>query len=385
MNISSRILKPFIKWPGGKTRELDIIFANFPATVQNYYEPFIGGGAVFFAFTEAKHYFINDKSTPLVRLYQNIATSNPKFISQLESLNQFWFEISSIFKKEYQPVFYEYFKSSRFLDLNKETRIKIKSFCRKTISRDYSTHFSSFPTSWKFNETLFKKELCTRFASKIITIRRNEIKKGKELCDVDIAKNLLTGFKESFYYYLRELLNHPKKNNVDLESYSVVYYFIRMNCYSSMFRYNKDGEFNVPYGGMSYNSNSFENKIKYIQSVGIKNHLQKTTIENKDFNEFMQDNPPQEGDFIFLDPPYDTEFSTYEGSSFIPKDQERLAKYLIYDTKAQWMMVIKNTEFIHQLYANKSLVKIKSFDKNYGVSFQNRNNKSVTHLLITNY
>jgi DNA adenine methylase len=99
----------------------------------------------------------------------------------------------------------------------------------------------------------------------------------------------------------------------------------------------------------------------------------------------MQDNPPQEGDFIFLDPPYDTEFSAYEGNSFIPKDQERLAKYLIYDTKAQWMMVIKNTEFIHRLYAKKSIVKIKSFDKNYGVSFQNRNDKSVTHLLITNY
>ena len=385
MTIKPYILKPFVKWPGGKTRELDIIFTNLPSSVQNYYEPFIGGGAVFFAFAEAQHYFINDRSVSLVQLYQNIATSNSKFIAQLQSSNQFWFEIEAIFKTNYQPVFYQYFKSIRLLELNAETRVTIKSFCQETISKSYHTHFSSFPESWKFNKTLFQTELSTRCASRIITMRRNETKKAQLLCDEDISKNLLTGFKESWYYYLRELLNNPQENNVDSESYSVAYYFIRMNCYSSMFRYNKDGKFNVPYGGMSYNSNSFENKLKYIQSPELRARLERTTIENKDFHEFMQDNPPQEGDFIFLDPPYDTEFSAYEGNSFIPKDQERLAEYLINNTKAQWMMVIKNTAFIHQLYDKKQGVKIKSFDKNYGVSFQNRNDKSVTHLLITNY
>ena len=75
MTIKPYILKPFVKWPGGKTRELDIIFTNLPSSVQNYYEPFIGGGAVFFAFAEAQHYFINDRSVSLVQLYQNIATS----------------------------------------------------------------------------------------------------------------------------------------------------------------------------------------------------------------------------------------------------------------------------------------------------------------------
>lgn len=46
------------------------------------------------------------------------------------------------------------------------------------------------------------------------------------------------------------------------------------------------------------------------------------------------------------------------------------------------MMIIKNTDFIYQLY-NKEGINIRTFDKEYLVSFMNRNDKKVTHLLIT--
>lgn len=48
------------------------------------------------------------------------------------------------------------------------------------------------------------------------------------------------------------------------------------------------------------------------------------------------------------------------------------------------MLVIKNTEFIMDLYINKGLY-INSFDKKYMVSFKGRNNRDCEHLLITNY
>ena len=35
-------MKPFIKWPGGKTDELEIILGNVPKKINNYYEPFVG-------------------------------------------------------------------------------------------------------------------------------------------------------------------------------------------------------------------------------------------------------------------------------------------------------------------------------------------------------
>lgn len=64
--------------------------------------------------------------------------------------------------------------------------------------------------------------------------------------------------------------------------------------------------------------------------------------------------------------------------------KRRLAKYLLHECKAKWMLIIKNTDFIFQLYNQKG-VNIRAFDKEYVVSFMNRNKKQTTHLLITNY
>ena len=113
-------------------------------------------------------------------------------------------------------------------------------------------------------------------------------------------------------------------------------------------------------------------------------HFKKTKIYNLDFEQFLRTVKPKENDFIFLDPPYDSEFSTYAQNAFTRDDQKRLANYMINECKAKWMMIIKNTDFIYGLY-DKEGINIRTFDKEYVVSFMNRNDKKVTHLLITNY
>jgi DNA adenine methylase len=158
----------------------------------------------------------------------------------------------------------------------------------------------------------------------------------------------------------------------------------RNYAYSGMFRYNSGGGFNVPYGGIGYNRKNLAKKVDYLQSKELVEHLSKTTIDNLDFEEFFMKNKPKKDDFIFLDPPYDSEFSTYAQNEFTRDDQARLADYLINHCEANWMMVIKNTEFIYGLY-NKPNINMSSFDKKYLVSFQNRNDKDAEHLIITNY
>ena len=88
-----------------------------------------------------------------------------------------------------------------------------------------------------------------------------------------------------------------------------------------------------------------------------------------------------ERDFMFLDPPYDTDFSDYEGRDFTKKDQERLARVLT-GTAAQFILVIKNTDFNYSLYKDK--FNILSFDNRYAYNMRSRNERNVKHLLITN-
>lgn len=163
-----------------------------------------------------------------------------------------------------------------------------------------------------------------------------------------------------------------------------LFFFIRNYAYSGMFRYSNKGEFNVPYGGIAYNSKYMLKKIDYYKSELLQEHFRKTKIYNVDFEEFLQKCNPTQDDFVFLDPPYDSEFSTYAQNPFMKEDQQRLADYMLNKCKAKWMMIIKNTDFIYNLY-NKKGINIRTFDKEYLVSFMNRNNKKVTHLLITNY
>lgn len=191
------------------------------------------------------------------------------------------------------------------------------------------------------------------------------------LSDEDVELNILTALKSSFYMYFRQLYNKPKKYKIDSKTFSSIYYFIRNYTYSGMFRYNSNGEFNVPYGGMGYNNNSLDKKVTYISSDPIQEKLYNTEIECEDFYDFMKSKNLQVEDFIFLDPPYDTEFSTYDQNEFTANDQKRLADFLINEVSCKWMLVIKNTEFIHGLY-NKPNINIQYFDKSYNVSFMNR-------------
>ena len=95
--------------------------------------------------------------------------------------------------------------------------------------------------------------------------------------------------------------------------------------------------------------------------------------------------------FLFLDPPYDSDFSTYDQNVFEKQDQIRLATYLLEKCPCRFLMIIKNTDFISNLYsvgakcANDMLLNVKPFFHQYQVSFKNRNDKNAEHLLIGNF
>lgn len=367
-------IKPFIKWAGGKEKELPIILNNLPSSFDRYIEPFVGGGAVYLNIN-CKNSVINDKSDELMLLYRMIKKGDKEFIKSLNDINKNWIALENIVvnsSKELLNLYSSY----------KKDTTKLEKLVDDYISNHNKELNSLLREDVDINLYNLMSEIKKNMISKISRMYKLEQKSGK-LSKEDTIDNLECSFKSAYYMYFRYLYNNKNKLKLSNSFYCAVFYFVRDYCYASMFRYNANGEFNVPYGGISYNRKDFSKKIEYVTSDELKNYLSNTELYNLDFEDFCNKIELNENDFMFLDPPYDTEFSTYAKNDFNKNDQVRLANYLK-NTKAKFMLVIKNTDFIYNLYNVKGLY-IKTFDKKYLVSFMNRNDKDVEHLLITNY
>lgn len=377
-------VKSFIKWAGGKEKELPIILSNLPSKFERYIEPFVGGGSVYLNINCDKS-IINDKSDELILLYNMIKNNNQKFIKKLKEINKNWILLEKIVEnnsKELLSLYKNYSKQVNKEKINKRIKVNYSDKIYEFVL-EHSEEFNGLLSEY-FNIKIdnFLSEVKKNLLSKIERMRKIELNRGK-MSDQNILENLECAFKSAYYMHFRYLYNNRLELEIEDEFYCAIFYFIREYCYASMFRYNANGKFNVPYGGISYNRKDFDKKINNLNSSKLKSYMKTTDIFNLDFEDFCKKIKLTSKDFIFLDPPYDTEFSTYAQNEFGKNDQIRLANFLK-NTNAKFMLIIKNTDFIYNLYNVKGLY-IKSFDKKYLVSIKNRNDKNVEHLIITNY
>lgn len=372
-------LLPLVKWAGGKTGELKYIHPNMPKTFDRYFEPFLGGGALYFSIDGDVEKIVNDFSHELVLLYKMVKKQDKEFLNSIKKIAHNWNLLNEITKKHKNIIISTYKNYSN----NPLSEQKLKDWITEFVLKNSIEFNGMLSSSFNINIKNFIKEIEKSLFNKIKRMKKIESEKGK-LIDSDIIDNFESALKGALYVHFRHLYNNVNAYSFNGSFATALFFFIRNYAYSGMFRYNKNGDFNVPYGGIGYNSKCLLQKYNYFKEDALKNHLKHTTIENKDFERFLKDNKPTKNDFIFLDPPYDSEFSTYAENEFNKDDQKRLANYLINDCPAKWMMIIKNTDFIFSLYNNKKL-NFSSFNKKYLVNFQNRNDKDVEHLMIANY
>lgn len=153
------IIKPIIKWVGGKTQIIEDVMELFPTEIQgDYYEPFLGGGSVILALlsyikegkitVEGKIY-VSDLNSNLVGLYKNIQTNPDGLISELHHLTD---EFNSCTGTEVNrkpetidegltsQESYYYWVRSQFNQLTKEERMSVRGsamlvFMNKTCFR----------------------------------------------------------------------------------------------------------------------------------------------------------------------------------------------------------------------------------------------------------
>ena len=114
--------KPFIKWVGGKRQLMNEIKANMPREFNNYFEAFVGGGAVLFELKK-ENSFINDYNPELTNLYEIIKTKPKELLRDLKkhkNTEEYYYAMRAL---DRNPIQYRKLskvkKASRFIYLNK--------------------------------------------------------------------------------------------------------------------------------------------------------------------------------------------------------------------------------------------------------------------------
>jgi DNA adenine methylase len=191
---------------------------------------------------------------------------------------------------------------------------------------------------------------------------------GKEIHDF-MSKN---NNDEETYYNVRDKMNI--ENSLDNAKR---FYYERKTCFRGMLRYNKSGKFNIPYG-----------RYKTINYEQLCNPEYETLLKNavilKESFEYIFENYNDENNFMFLDPPYDSEFTDYGYCQFGKEEQKKLAT-LFKVTKIKCLMIIGKTTFITDLY--KDYI-VGEYDKNYKFKIYDGrigNEINTKHLIIKNY
>src|SRR5882724_13424491 len=122
---------------------------------------------------------------------------------------------------------------------------------------------------------------------------------------------------ELFYGY-RDRFNQLIQNGgAETAEAVLLFYYLNRTCFNGLCRFNQSGEFNVPFG--QYKT------VNYATDFAVyRNLFRRWSFTNKDVAKLSI----ERDDFIYADPPYDVEFTTYSAGGFSWEDQVRTAELL---------------------------------------------------------
>lgn len=274
----NKLIRPVIKWVGGKRQIIKQIAPYIPPTFSTYYEPFLGGGAVLLAL-QPKKAVVNDINSELMNLY-----------------------------------------------------VVIKDNVEDLIT---------------------------------------DLKKHKNEAD--------------YFYQIRELDRQKDKyqNLTPIQRASRIIY-LNKTCYNGLFRVNKTGEFNTPFG--HYKNPNIVNGAT-LRAVSDYFNTAEIDLFCGDFAESLQ--KVKKDDFVYLDPPYDplsdtANFTGYSRGGFGQIEQIRLKELCdrLNEKKVKFLLSNSATDFIKELYQD---YRIEVVQASRLINSKADKRGEINELLIMNY
>lgn len=169
----------------------------------------------------------------------------------------------------------------------------------------------------------------------------------------DIINCLRTYENTEENFYAVRALNTSKLSNVEAAARTI---FLNRTCFNGLYRVNKSGQFNVPFGRYK-NPKILDEEALRAASL----QFQKTTILCGDYKTVLRENA-QPGDFIFLDPPYlpvseYADFKRYTKEQFYEEDHVELAAEVnrLYELGCHVILTNSNHPLVHEQYKKFSI------------------------------
>ncbi len=110
MNSREAKAHPFLKWAGGKTKLLDPLTKVLPEKIGRYYEPFLGGGALFFHLASLRRFetaVLGDFNPELINCYEVVRGETEALIEQLGTLpidEAFFYDLRAMSVADLSPI-----------------------------------------------------------------------------------------------------------------------------------------------------------------------------------------------------------------------------------------------------------------------------------------
>ena len=187
---------------------------------------------------------------------------------------------------------------------------------------------------------------------------------------------------KDYYYKLRS-----KHKLIDSTERTARFIALNRTCFNGLYRVNSNGEFNVPIG--KYSNPLICDSIN-LRNVSVALRYSNVTIKANDYKQVLLENA-MEGDFIYLDPPYNPEsatsyFTGYTDNGFSNKDQKELADIFkkLDDRKCKVMLTNSSTPLVRELYTPFAKY-TKEVESKRAINCKAEKRQGHTDLIIRNY
>jgi len=127
--VAVKAARPFVKWVGGKAKLVSQLLQHFPDEYNDYYEPFAGGGALFFAITP-KTAHISDLNTVLISAYKRIQSDVEGLIEELRQLEVQYKSLETL--EEKRELYLEKRAQYNVLENTSPEKVALLIFLNKT-------------------------------------------------------------------------------------------------------------------------------------------------------------------------------------------------------------------------------------------------------------